>query len=82
MSDCFNSCDHGILNIPDTAATLGTALFPFTGETPCTKTLVAGIVTGEMAVPNEPFLEMTTGNKDDFLIITHLGQRGGFNVFS
>jgi hypothetical protein len=82
MFDYFDSCHHGILNIPETAATLGTALFPFTGKTPCTKTLVAGIVTGEMAVPNEPFLEMTTGNKVDFLIITHLGRRGSFDVFS
>jgi hypothetical protein len=56
------------------AFTLGPALVPFSSVTPRAETLVARIIPSEMAVLDEPFLEVTTLWKCDLLVIAHLVQ--------
>jgi hypothetical protein len=65
-----------VVVVSDAAFTLGPALVPFSSVTPRAEALVARIVPCEMAVLDEPFLEVATLWKGDLLIIAHLVRRG------
>ena len=55
-------------------------MVPLAQITPSTKTLVSGIVAGEMAVFHEPLLNMAASNKVDSLVETHADRVGRIKV--